>query len=260
MARKMEERMDLVEQELQRLPIIDENLPLLTKSIKEMNAQINKQQQVILKYIEGIIRDNSSAGKTTEGSTSHTKSGDTILSEVVDDSKTNTRHEDINPMDRSKFKKVEMPVFNGTNPDPWLFRADRFFKIHEKLTVVVISFDGSALDWYRSNDELEAFKNWDDLKQRILVRFRTIQDGTLGGKFFSIKQETTVEEYRNIFDKLLAPLAFLQTMVLEETFMNGFSPWLKTEVDTLDTVGFAQMMKLALKIENREMVRRVWAE
>ena len=38
--------------------------------------------------------------------------------------------------------------------------------------------------------------------------------------------------------------------------MNGLSPWLKTEVDVLEPRGFAQKMKLALKIENRERVRK----
>ena len=37
--------------------------------------------------------------------------------------------------------------------------------------------------------------------------------------------------------------------------MNGLSPWLKIEVETLEPVGLAQMMKLALKIKNREVVR-----
>ncbi|KAA0062045.1 transposon Tf2-1 polyprotein isoform X1 [Cucumis melo var. makuwa] len=65
-----------------------------------------------------------------------------------------------------------------------------------------------------------------------------------------------VEEYRNRFDKYLAPIAFLQSVVLEETFMNGLSLWLKTEVEVLEPQGSAQMMKLALKIENRERVRK----
>ena len=74
------------------------------------------------------------------------------------------------------------------------------------------------------------------------------------GRFLTIKQETTMEEYRHWFVKLLAPIAFLQTIVLEETFMNGFIPWLKTEVP-LNPVELAQMMKLASKIKNRELVR-----
>ncbi|TYK19856.1 ty3-gypsy retrotransposon protein [Cucumis melo var. makuwa] len=35
--------------------------------------------------------------------------------------------------DRNKFKKIEMPVFTGEDPDSWLFRAERYFQIH-KLT------------------------------------------------------------------------------------------------------------------------------
>ena len=36
--------------------------------------------------------------------------------------------------------------------------------------------------------------------------------------------------------------------------MNGLYPWLKTEVSLLEPKGLAAMMKLALKIEHREMV------
>lgn len=62
MAKKVEERLDLVDQELHKLPVIEENLSLLTKSTEQTNSQIEKQhpqQQVILKYIEGIIREKS---------------------------------------------------------------------------------------------------------------------------------------------------------------------------------------------------------
>lgn len=42
-----------------------------------------------------------------------------------------SKNEDGNTK-RIKFK-VEMPVFNGEDPDSWLFRADIYFQIH-KLT------------------------------------------------------------------------------------------------------------------------------
>lgn len=35
--------------------------------------------------------------------------------------------------DQNKFKKVDMPMFNGSDLDAWLFHADRYFNIH-KLT------------------------------------------------------------------------------------------------------------------------------
>lgn len=46
--------------------------------------------------------------------------------DIVEESKTGKAIEEEKITDRSKFKKVEMPVFNGVDPDSWLFRADRF--------------------------------------------------------------------------------------------------------------------------------------
>ena len=64
-----------------------------------------------------------------------------------------------------------------------------------------------------------------------------------------------MEEYRNLFDKSVAPLPFLQKAVLEETFMNGLKPWIKADMECWEPMGLAQMMKLAQKIENREVIR-----
>ncbi|KAA0045216.1 Ty3/gypsy retrotransposon protein [Cucumis melo var. makuwa] len=264
MTKATDERLETVEMEMKRLPMIEENIALLAKSIAEMNSQIDKQaqqQQVILKYIEGIVKDDSPGRRTEEGSTSKVTMAEAIYPATAEEPKLEVKTEEERSVDRCKFKKVEMPVFDGTDPDSWLFRADRYFKIHnltdsERLTVAVISFDGLALDWYRSQEEREAFTGWDDLKLKMLVRFRATREGTLVSRFLTIKQESTVEEYRNRFDKLLAPVASLPTVVLEETFMNGLNPWLKSEVETLEPNGLAQMIKLALKIENRELVRR----
>lgn len=50
-----------------------------------------------------------------------------------------------------------MPVFDGSQPDSWLFMAERYFHIHqlsdlEKIVVASISFTGVALHWYRRMD------------------------------------------------------------------------------------------------------------
>ncbi|KAA0056408.1 putative polyketide hydroxylase [Cucumis melo var. makuwa] len=128
---------------------------------------------------------------------------ETMTKEVKNEGQTNKADGDEPLSDSDKFKNVDMPVFCGLDLDSWLFRADRYFQIHkisdlEKLTVTVIGFDGAALDWYR---------------------------------FLEIKQETTVEDYRNLFDKLVAPSPELPNEVLEVTFMNGLSPWIKAKVE-----------------------------
>ncbi|TYK02488.1 ty3-gypsy retrotransposon protein [Cucumis melo var. makuwa] len=93
---------------------------------------------------------------------------------------------------------------------------------------IEISFDGAALDW----------------------------EGPICGQFLAIKQETTVEEYCNLFDKLVALLPHLLKEVLEETFMNGLTPWIKAEVEFWEPVGLPQMIKLTQRVENCEITQR----
>lgn len=64
------------------------------------------------------------------------------------------------------------------------------------------------------------------------------------GRFLTIKQTSIVEEYRNLFDRLVAPVTDLSNKVLEETFMNGLFPLIRAEVEFSEPVGLPQMMQL----------------
>jgi len=51
-------------------------------------------------------------------------------------------------------KKVELPVFDGTDPLSWIARAEIFFEVHqvkeeEKIRLAFISMEGEAVHWYR---------------------------------------------------------------------------------------------------------------
>ncbi|PON63610.1 hypothetical protein TorRG33x02_275890 [Trema orientale] len=55
---------------------------------------------------------------------------------------------------RSRTLNLELLVFDGTNPDGWVFRAECYFALNhfsdsKKLYAAVISFDGAALAWYQ---------------------------------------------------------------------------------------------------------------
>ncbi|KAA0038184.1 transposon Tf2-1 polyprotein isoform X1 [Cucumis melo var. makuwa] len=167
--------------------------------------------------------------------------------EGSEESKKKEKEEDDKIVDRSKFKKVEISVFRGNDPNSWLFKADRYFQIYKltdsKKIVSVISFDGPSLDWFRSQEERDKFKDWSDLKIQLLERFRSIREGSLYGRFFAIKQTTTVEEYLNLFDRLVVPLSDLSNRVLEETFMNGLFLWIRAEVEYYEPVGLPKMMR-----------------
>ncbi|KAA0038305.1 ty3-gypsy retrotransposon protein [Cucumis melo var. makuwa] len=123
------------------------------------------------------------------------------------------------------------------------------------MLVSTICFDGPALNWYRSQEEREKSVSWTNLKERLLVRFQSTREGTVCGRFLRIQQETTVEEYRNLFDKLVEPLSDLEDQVVEETFMTGLFPWIRAEVIPCRPKGLAEMMLTAQLVENKEILR-----
>ncbi|TYK02420.1 transposon Tf2-1 polyprotein isoform X1 [Cucumis melo var. makuwa] len=204
-----------------------------------------KERSVVSERVtKSAARDSATRkGKENEATLSMTAKSDRNI-EVIRDEKKNDSEE--NSGDRNEFKKVEMPVFIGEDPDSWLFRIERYFQIHklnesEKMLVSTISFDGPALNWYRLQEERDKYLSWINLKERLLVCFRSSRDG--------IKQESTVEEYRNLFDKLVAPLSNLQERVIEDTFMNGLLPWIRAKVAFCRSKGLAEMMQVAWKTE-----------
>ncbi|KAL0540685.1 hypothetical protein IC582_020695 [Cucumis melo] len=277
---RIEERLECIDQEiagmkkeLSKVPVIEVSLNEIAKSVDLMRLQSEKQQQLLFTIIETSSKERSMmSGQATEptvkefekakGKESDASSSRMIESDRnfrADGSERRNDSDDSFP-DRNKFKKIEMPIFTGEDPDSWLFRAERYFQIHrltesEKLLVSTVSFDGPALNWYRSQEERDKFTSWSNMKERLLVRFRSNKDGTLSGQFLRIKQESTVEEYINLFDKMVAPVNDLPERVIEDTFMNGLLPWVRSEVVFYRPKGLAEMMEVAQMVENREIVR-----
>ena len=59
--------------------------------------------------------------------------GGATMKRIEIDGKMNKVEGDKNSNGHSKFKKVEMPMFSGTDTNSWLFGADWYFQVH-KLT------------------------------------------------------------------------------------------------------------------------------
>ncbi|KAA0064313.1 transposon Tf2-1 polyprotein isoform X1 [Cucumis melo var. makuwa] len=108
-----------------------------------METTVKERSMTSKRMTESAFRDSTLMKmKENEGSTSR----DTRVE----------RHEKRTESDdskRNKFKKVEMPIFNGEDLDSWLFRANKYFQIHkltefEKMIVATISFKEPMLNWY----------------------------------------------------------------------------------------------------------------
>lgn len=73
------------------------------------------------------------------------------------------RRDDLWKME-NQSRKLEMPVFNGEDPDGWIFRAKRYFTMNllsdwEKIEASAICFEGEPLAWYQWEDGCQVIRS-----------------------------------------------------------------------------------------------------
>ena len=97
-----------------------------------------------------------------------------------------------------------MPIFDGTNPDGKVLKAERYFGLHcfsndEKLEAAVTKFEGDALHWYQWENKRKPIALWEEMKLLILKQFRSTDARSLHEQFLAMKHEGHVWEYRRRF-------------------------------------------------------------
>lgn len=127
-----------------------------------------------------------------------------------------------------RFKKLDLPLFSGENPDGWIMRAERYFKFHrltedEKVEAAVVALEGEALLWFQWEDSRRTITRWEELKGMVLRQFRPKSAGTLHEQWLNHRQteKMGVAEYKRRFIELLAPLGNIQEEVAKGHFING---------------------------------------
>ncbi|KAL4568842.1 hypothetical protein LXL04_024459 [Taraxacum kok-saghyz] len=135
---------------------------------------------------------------------------------------------------QDRHRKVDMPAFNGTDPDGWILQAERYFVIYqlideEKLEAAILSLSGDALAWYRWADRQQTIITWDHMKSLFLKRFRSIQGGDLYEQWSSLEQTGTAAEYVRRFIELSAPLEGVTDRVAIGSIIKGLKPNIRND-------------------------------
>lgn len=83
-----------------------------------------------------------------------------------------------------RFKRLDMPLFDGSNPDGWILRAERYFNFdrlseEDKIEAVVVALEGDALLWFQWEHRWRPIQNLKKRKAMIRRQFRSTVKGTL---------------------------------------------------------------------------------
>lgn len=130
---------------------------------------------------------------------------------------------------------MEVPYFTGEDPYGWIYRAERYFEINhipeeEKVLAASICFEGKALNWFQWWEARTERITWLALRRALLGRFQDAASENPYEVLMSLKQTQTVEEYREMFELISAPLRHADEEVLLGAFMNGLKDEVRAKV------------------------------
>lgn len=127
---------------------------------------------------------------------------------------------------RINDKRIEMPIFNGEDPEGWFYRVEIYLSINEyseeeKLRIARLYFEGRALKWFKWYNDREPFQSWDEFKIATTEKYGITQAGPPCRQLMDLKQTRSVAEYREQIEMIAATVKDMSKNTLEIAFLRG---------------------------------------
>ena len=239
-----------------RLDVLERNMEALRKTIEEREERTNQQmEEMRAMFTSFMTRRNEEQDETQFERSGARESG--IQSKLHDEKSV---HEmEVRELEEEKKwwvrRKVELPNFDGSDPNGWLARAERFFEIHEvrpelKVDMAFVSMEGPAVHWFQCIRLRWPDLNWEKLRSELIKRYCGRRSGNIYEQMASLKQMGTVEEYIQEYEKVAAQFSSMPEDQRLGYFMNGLQGEIKRRIRIHEPGDLSRAMQLALDIED----------
>lgn len=136
---------------------------------------------------------------------------------------------------------------------------ERYFSINaviedEKMEAAVVCLEGKALSWYQWIELRNSVNTWTTFKRQVLGQFQHSQAGDAYEVLMALLQDKMISVYREKFEALPAPLIKASDEMLMGVFRNGLKEDIRAELRIMRFGLLQEMMDLAHKVEERNMV------
>lgn len=151
-------------------------------------------------------------------------------------------------------------MFNGENTFAWLSKAERFFRLgnysdKNKLHMVAVSLEGLAIGWFNGEINYEPFRDWNNFKDRLLLRFSEINSRGPTQSICCIKQLGSTMDYVAHFEDLAGLVTNLDMNTLEGIFLNGLKGPLRATVEMMRPTTLTEMKAYALSLDSKMLTK-----
>lgn len=155
-----------------------------------------------------------------------------------------------------RWRKLEIPVFEGTDSYGWLNRVERYFDLkmseNGKLQAVMVAMEGKALAWYQWWEFSTQNPTWEDFRTTILRRFQPSMIQSPFELLLSLKQTETVGEYREQFEMYVGLLKCTEPSYFKGIFLNRLTDIIRAELKLHPVKTLSELMDPAQRVDEKK--------
>ncbi|XP_073225760.1 uncharacterized protein [Cicer arietinum] len=157
------------------------------------------------------------------------------------------------------WRRLEIPIFFGDDAYGWIQKLERYFAIRgvtaeEKMQATIISLEGKALSWYQWWEGCNPNPTWESFKIAVVRRFQPSMIQNPFELLLSLKQNNSVEEYVELFEKYAGALREVNQDFVRGIFLNGLKEEIKAEVKLYDLATLSELIQKAILVEQKNLV------
>jgi len=140
---------------------------------------------------------------------------------------------------KPKSVRLDFPRFDGDDAETWCCRAEQFFDYYNtpdehRLSLSSFHMDGRALIWFRELRSSNSIHGWGDFVRALQIRFgRGSYDDPME-TLSKLKQDGSLEDYKNQFDTLALKVQHLPEFHKLSCFLGGLRDEIRLPVRMLN--------------------------
>ncbi|XP_061353869.1 uncharacterized protein LOC133298562 [Gastrolobium bilobum] len=150
-----------------------------------------------------------------------------------------------------KGVRMEIPVFNGTDPNNWIFKAELFFTLQlipdeTKVALAGLKMEGMAASWFQWTFNTGKARAWPDFTAALRQRFGISGFTNLKGALSKLTQTSSLRFYIQQFEALVNQIPELYDDLLMNFFVSGLQSELRSVVQLREPLSLYQAIQLAM--------------
>ncbi|XP_058757457.1 uncharacterized protein LOC131630720 [Vicia villosa] len=162
----------------------------------------------------------------------------------------------IPPLPPPRSPKLELPMFDGSEPLDWLFQAEQYFNFYNlppenRLSLISFYMKGDALSWFKWMYQSHLLSDWFSFIKALELRFGPSTFENHQAELFKLKQEGSVVDYQTKFEKLGNQVVGLSPDAILNCFISGLTTEIRNEMAIHKPTSISQAIGLAKLIESK---------